>query len=180
LLRDDGSAADVDELGEIAVRRGDPGMFLGYLDDPTATDNRFRGDWLMTGDLAVRDRDGYVFYRGRADDVFNTSGYRVGPTEIEHCLATHPAVEHAAVVGEADSERGEIVKAFIVVRQGVCPSAELSREIQTHVKSRLAAYEYPRRIVFARELPMTPSGKIRRAELRAPGADETYGLPRET
>lgn len=179
LLRDDGSEVPKDahdEVGEIAIRRGDPGMFLGYLDDPGATEKRFRGDWFVTGDLAVRDHEGYFYYRGRADDCFNTAGYRVGPTEIEQSLASHPAVEHAAVVGAPDPERGEIVKAFIVARPGCVPSAELARAIQAHVKTRLAAYEYPRRIVFARELPMTPSGKIRRVELRAADADERYGL----
>jgi acetyl-CoA synthetase len=173
LLREDGTEAND---GEIAIRRGDPGMFLGYLDDPDATAARFRGDWFVTGDLAARDEDGWLHYRGRSDDVFNTAGYRVGPTEIEQSLLSHPAVEHAAVVGEKDDERGEIVKAFLVLRPRIEPSEALAAEIQRHVKGRLAAYEYPRRIVFARELPMTPSGKVRRVLLRAPDADERYGL----
>jgi len=176
ILDEAGAPVRAGEIGEIAIRRGDPGMFLGYLDDPAATAARFRGDYLVTGDLARRDRDGYIWYQGRADDVFNTSGYRVGPTEIEASLATHPAVQHAAVVGSPDPERGAIVKAFVVLRQGFTPSPALAAEIQTHVKSRLAAYEYPRRIVFARELPMTASGKIRRGELRALDADARYGL----
>ena len=176
LLREDGTEVAEDEIGEIAIRRGDPGMFLGYLDDEPATRARFRGDWFVTGDLAVRDRDGYLFYRGRSDDVFNTAGYRVGPTEIEQSLLSHPAVEHAAVVGAPDPERGEIVKAFLVVRPGFAPTPDLAREIQAHVKTRLAAYEYPRKIVFARELPITPSGKIRRVELRAPDADARFGV----
>ncbi len=176
LLREDGTAVPDGEVGEIAIRRGDPGMFLGYLDDEAATKARFRGDWFMTGDLAVRDAEGYLFYRGRSDDVFNTAGYRVGPTEIEQSLLSHPAVEHAAVIGAPDPERGEIVKAFLVVRPGFEPNEELAKAIQAHVKTRLAAYEYPRRIVFARELPITPSGKIRRIELRAPDADERFGI----
>ena len=180
VLRDDGSEADPDETGEIAVRRGDPGMFLGYHDDPEATAARFRGDFLMTGDLAARDRDGYIVYRGRADDLINTAGYRVGPTEIEQTLLAHPAVEHAAVVGVPDAERGEIVKAFVVVAPGFRADAALHAELQQHVKQRLAAYEYPRRIVFAAELPMTPSGKLRRTELRAPDADARYGVRVET
>ncbi len=180
LLREDGTTAGPGELGEIAVRRGDPGMFVGYLDDPEATSSRFRGEWFLTGDLATRDEDGYLFYRGRGDDVFNTSGYRVGPTEIEHTLLSHPAVEHAAVVGAPDEERGEIVKAFLVLRAGVAPSTELAAEIQRHVKGRLATYEYPRKIVFAHALPMTPSGKIRRVELRREDADQRYGLGRPT
>jgi acetyl-CoA synthetase len=180
LAREDGTPAEDGEIGEIAIRRGDPGMFLGYLDDPDATAARFRGEWLLTGDLALRDEDGYFHYRGRADDVFNTAGYRVGPTEIEQSLLSHPAVEHAAVVGAPDPERGEIVKAFVVVRTGFAPGSDLRADIQRHVKERLAAYEYPRQIVFARELPVTTTGKVRRAELRAPGADARYGLGRET
>jgi acetyl-CoA synthetase len=180
VVRDDGRETTDDEPGEIAVRRGDPGMFLGYLDDPEATAARFRGDFLLTGDLAVRDRDGYLHYRGRADDLINTSGYRVGPTEIEQTLLAHPAIEHAAVVGAPDAERGEIVKAFVVVVPGVTPDAALLADLQRHVKERLAAYEYPRRIVFAAELPMTPSGKLRRNELRAPDADVRYGLRLDT
>jgi len=176
ILDESGAPVRSGEIGEIAIRRGDPGMFLGYLDDPEATAARFRGDYLVTGDLARRDRDGYFWYQGRADDVFNTSGYRVGPTEIEASLATHPAVQHAAVVGLPDLERGAIVKAFLVLRPGFLPTETLSLEIQAHVKRRLATYEYPRRIVFARELPMTVSGKIRRGELRAPDADSRFGL----
>ncbi len=176
LLRDDGTMTDPDETGEICVRRGDPGMFLGYLDDAAATEARFRGDWLRTGDLAARDADGYIFYRGRADDLINTSGYRVGPTEIEQTLLAHPAIEHAAVVGVPDPERGEIVKAFVVVRAGVRPDDALLAELQQHVKQRLAVYEYPRKIVFATELPTTASGKIRRTELRAPDADERFSV----
>lgn len=179
LLRADGTEIPSEaagETGEIAIRRGDPGMFLGYFHDTAATDARFRGDWLVTGDLAVRDDEGYFFYRGRADDVFNTSGYRVGPTEIEQSIGSHPAVQEVAVVGAPDAERGEIVKAFVVVRSGYTPNDELVRDIQAHVKSRLAAYEYPRAIVFARELPMTASGKIRRVDLRAPDADRRFGI----
>jgi acetyl-CoA synthetase len=175
LLRDDGSECDDGEPGEIAVRRGDPGMFLGYLDDDAATAARFRGDFLMTGDLAVRNA-GYLSYRGRADDLINTSGYRVGPTEIEHTLLAHPAIEQAAVVGAPDAERGEIVVAFVVVRPGVAADDPLRDELQRHVKRQLAAYEYPRRIVFAKALPMTPSGKLIRRELRAADADERYAL----
>jgi acetyl-CoA synthetase len=162
--------------GEIAIRRGDPGMFLGYFGDPEATHARFRGDWLVTGDLARRDGDGYFFYLGRNDDVFNASGYRIGPTEIEDVLLTHPALAEAAVVGEPDAERGHIVKAFVVLCEGHAPSAELSAELARFVKERLAAYEYPRNIVFARELPRTETGKIRRSELRAADADRRFGL----
>jgi acetyl-CoA synthetase len=161
--------------GEIAVRRGDPGMFLGYFGDPEATAERFAGEWLITGDVARRDADGYLHYLGRNDDVFNTAGYRVGPTEIEASIGLHPAVVEAAVVGEPDPDRGAIVKAFVVLRPGFGPSAELAAEIQSFVKERLATYEYPRRIVFASALPRTVTGKVRRGELRASDADRRFG-----
>jgi acetyl-CoA synthetase len=163
-------------LGEVAVRRGDPGMFLGYFRDPEATAERFRGDWLLTGDLARCDPDGYFWYEGRADDVFNTSGYRVGPTEIEAVLHQHPAVEHAAVVGEPDPERGHVVKAFVVLRSGWAADAGTATLLQHHVRERLALYQMPRRVVFARALPLTTTGKVRRAELRASDADALWGL----
>jgi acetyl-CoA synthetase len=178
LLAGDGTVIEGEGSGQIAVRRGDPGMFLGYLDDPEATRARFSpdGEWLLTGDMAHRDSSGYFHYCGRSDDMFNTAGYRVGPTEIESTLGSHPAVEHVAVVGEPDEERGAIIKAFIVLRAGVLPSPDLAGELCRYVRERLTTYEVPRRIVFARELPMTPSGKIRRVELRAPGADARYGV----
>jgi acetyl-CoA synthetase len=176
LLDDNGLIVDGPGEGEIAVRRGDPGMFLGYWNDPAATAERFRGDFLVTGDVASRDEDGYYWYQGRNDDLFNTSGYRVGPTEIEEALERHPAVLEAAVVGEPDSERGEIVKAFVVLERDQLPSAELAAGIQTFVKQHLAAYEYPRRIVFARELPRTTTGKLQRAALRDADAERRYGL----
>jgi acetyl-CoA synthetase len=176
VLGEDGAPVPAGEVGEIAVRRGDPTMFLGYWRDPEGTRARFRGDWLMTGDLARRDGDGYLFYQGRKDDVFNTAGYRVGPAEIEACLERHSAVARAAVVGAPDPERGQVVKAFLVLRAGHPPSDALGAEIQRFVKDRLAAHEYPRRIVFARELPVTVTGKIRRDELRAAGADERFGV----
>jgi acetyl-CoA synthetase len=178
LLSSEGEVVRGGGRGQIAVRRGDPGMFLGYLGDPEATRDRFSadGEWFLTGDIAERSEDGWLRYVGRDDDMFNTSGYRVGPTEIEAALASHPDVEHAAVVGEPDEERGAIVKAFVVLRSGATPSPALADEIRIHVKERLATYEYPRRIVFARELPMTSSGKVRRQELRASDADARFGL----
>jgi acetyl-CoA synthetase len=176
LLDDRGRPISGEGEGQLAVRRGDPGMFIGYFRDPAATEARFSGDWLTTGDVARRDRDGYLFYLGRNDDVFNTSGYRVGPTEIEASIGLHPAVLEAAVVGEPDADRGAVVKAFVVLRPGFSPSEELTREIQSFVKERLAAYEYPRRIVFARELPRTVTGKVRRSELRAADADQRFAF----
>lgn len=176
ILGDDGQPIRGVGEGEIAVGRDDPGMFLEYWDDPDATAARFRGDYMLTGDLARRDEDGYFWYQGRLDDVFNTSGYRVGPTEIERALAKHPAVAQAAVVGAPDRERGAIVKAFVVLAPGFDPGAALAREIQEFVRAGLALYQYPRKIVFARELPVTVSSKVRRCELRAEDADDRFGL----
>jgi len=176
ILGSDGRPLEGPGEGEIAVGRDDPGMFLEYWNDPEATAARFRGDYMLTGDLARRDEDGYFWYLGRLDDVFNTSGYRVGPTEIERALAKHPAVAQAAVVGVPDPERGAVVKAFIVLAPEVRPSAALAREIQEFVKGGLALYQYPRKIVFARELPSTVSSKVRRCELRARDADDRFGI----
>jgi acetyl-CoA synthetase len=190
LLNEDGTEVTrAGELGEIAVQRGDPGMFLGYLAeragpgcpsidpsiDDSATRDRFRGDWLVSGDLAARDDDGYFHYSGRGDDVFNTSGYRVGPTEIERTLVAHDAVAQAAVVGAPDAERGTVVKAFVVLKASCAPSSSIADELKAHVRARLATFEVPRVIVFARELPMTMSGKIRRNELRAADANARFG-----
>jgi acetyl-CoA synthetase len=176
LLDPDGRPVADGEPGEIAIRRGDPGMFLGYFEDPDGTAARFRGDYLVTGDLAVRDVRGDLHYRGRTDDLFNTSGYRVGPSEIEMALEGHPAVERAAVVGAPDPDRGAVPKAFVVLRPAIAPSRALGEEIRAHVMARLAAYEYPRQLVFARELPTTTTGKLCRHLLREPGADARYGL----
>ncbi len=162
--------------GQLAVRRDDPGMFLGYWRAPDATAARFSGDYLTTGDLVGRDADGYLHYVGRNDDVFNTAGYRVGPTDIEATLVSHPDVTDAAVVGQPDPERGHVVKAFVVLRAGVSPSQKLEDEIRSFVKQKLAAYEYPRKIVFARELPRTVSGKLRRGELRDASAEARFGV----
>jgi acetyl-CoA synthetase len=162
--------------GELGVFRDDPGMFLGYFDDPGATAERFRGDWLVTGDIVRRDEDGYLFYLGRNDDCFNTAGYRVGPTDIEATLGQHPAVADSGVVGEPDAARGHVVKAFVLLRPGIVPSLELAAELRQFVKDRLAAYEYPKSIVFVRELPRTASGKLQRARLRQADADVRFAL----
>ncbi len=152
--------------GVVAIRRPDPVMFLEYWRDPEATARKFVGDWCLTGDLAVKDADGYFWYQGREDDVISSGGYRIGPTEIEDCLLKHPAVGLAAVVGSPDPVRGEIVKAFVVPRPGVAPGPALAAEIQAFVRSRLAAYQYPRAVEFVESLPLTTTGKIRRRELR--------------
>jgi acetyl-CoA synthetase len=168
-----------DQLGEIVVRRDDPGMFLGYWNDAAATASRFRGDSLATGDLARRDAEGYFWYVGRADDVFKTSGYRVAPGEIEAAIEGWAGVERAGVVGVPDPERGTIVKAFVLLKHDVLPTASVACSIQEHVRARLAAYQYPRRVVFVRELPLTVTGKLRRSELRSPDADQRFGVDAE-
>ncbi len=141
-------------------------MFLEYWKRPEATKAKFIGDWMTTGDQGYRDEDGYVFFVGRDDDVITSSGYRIGPGEIEDCLLRHPAVSIAAAVGAPDEIRGEIVRAFIVPRAGYEASDALAEEIQNFVRTRLSAHEYPRRVDFVSELPMTTSGKIIRRLLR--------------
>jgi len=154
------------EQGELAARRGDPVMFLGYWGREEATREKFVGEWFRTGDVGYRDDDGYLWFVGRKDDVISSAGYRIGPGEIEDCLIKHPAVAQAAVIGSPDRLRGQIVKAFVVLAAGHAPSEALVRDIQASVKTRLAAYEYPREIEFVDALPMTTTGKIRRMELR--------------
>ena len=151
--------------GDIAVRRPDPVMFLGYWQNDKATREKFRGDWLLSGDLGLSDDEGYLTFRGRADDVISSAGYRIGPSEIEDCLAQHPAVALAAVIGVPDAVRGEVIKACIVLRDHV-PSDDLARDIQAFVKTRLAAHEYPRIVEFLDELPLTATGKVMRRALR--------------
>ena len=153
-------------LGEIAVPVGNPGIFDGYWKDPELTKAVFSGKWYRTGDLARVDEEGYLFFEGRADDIILSAGYRIGPFEVEDALVTHPAVAEAAVVGSPHPERGEIVKAFVILSPGYEPSEALVRELQEHVKRVTAPYKYPREIEFVTELPKTASGKIKRAELR--------------
>jgi acetyl-CoA synthetase len=162
-----GSRCADGELGMIAVRRGSPVMFLGYWGNEAATSAKFVGDWLLTGDQGIRDAEGWLRFVGRDDDVITSSGYRIGPGEIEDCLIRHPAVSMAAVVGKPDAERGEIVKAFVVLKAGVAASEALATELAAHVKRRLAAHEYPREVAFVDALPMTTTGKIIRRMLRA-------------
>jgi acetyl-CoA synthetase len=142
------------------------GLFREYLGDEAANRACRRGDWYVTGDRAVRDADGYFWFVGRNDDVIKTSGYRVGPFEVESALLEHAAVAESAVIGVPDEKIGQRIKAFIVLAPGHQGSPELAREIQEHVKHTTAPYKYPREIEFVTELPKTVSGKIRRAELR--------------
>jgi acetyl-CoA synthetase len=166
VLRADGSEASPGELGQIAVKRPDPVMFIEYWKRPEATHEKFVGDWMLTGDQGVVDDDGYFTFVGRDDDVITSSGYRIGPGEIEDCLLGHPAVALAAVVGKPDPVRTEIVKAFIVLKTEQPPSAALAAEIQDFVKTRLSAHEYPREVAFIDAMPMTTTGKIIRRLLR--------------
>lgn len=166
VVDDKGNVLSPGEIGELAVRRPDPVMFLGYWRNPEATKEKFIGDWFLTGDLAKKDEDGYIWFSAREDDMIKSSGYRIGPSEIEDCILKHPSVSLVGVVGSPDKSKGTIVKAFIVLRKGIVPDDSLKEEIQDFVKSRLAAYEYPREIDFVDKLPMTESGKIKRKELR--------------
>jgi acetyl-CoA synthetase len=167
VLADDGLPVAPGVVGEIAVRRPDPVMFLGYWNAPDATSAKFTGDWLRTGDRASMDEDGYLWFQARTDDVITTSGYRIGPGEIESCLLGHPAVSMVAVIGVPDPIRTERIKAFVVLAAGHEPSATLTAELQDHVRTRLAAHEYPREIEYLPELPLTATGKIVRRDLRA-------------
>ncbi|MER1941529.1 acyl-CoA synthetase [Castellaniella sp. FW104-16D08] len=159
--------------GHIAVRRPDPVMFLQYWANPKATEDAFIGDFLVTGDRGMRDADGYLWFKGRGDDVITSAGYRIGPGPIEDCLLSHPAVRMAAVIGVPDPARTEIVKACIVLKDGYQGSPELIADIQEHVRKRAAAHEYPRIVEFMDALPMTTTGKVIRKALRekqdAPG-----------
>jgi acetyl-CoA synthetase len=159
------------ETGTIAVKAPDPVFFLRYWNKPDATEEKFCNGWLLTGDTGHRDEEGYFWFHGRNDDVIISGGYRIGPTEIEDCLMQHPSVAMVAVIGVPDSVRGEVVKAFIVPREGTAVDTALQADVQNFVKARLSAHEYPRQIEFRDALPMTITGKIRRKDLR----DETTG-----
>jgi len=169
VIGDTGEILPPDQEGDIALRVGEglpPGLFLGYRGDPDRTASVFRDGWYLTGDRATVDAEGYFWFVGRADDVILSSGYRIGPFEVESVLFEHEAVAESAVVASPDPTRGEVVKAFIVLAAGHRPSDELARALQDHVKATTAPYKYPRRIEFVGSLPKTVSGKIRRKELR--------------
>jgi len=167
VVSDDGTPLPDGIEGTIAIRRPDPVMFLQYWNNPEATAAKFAGDWLLTGDMGTRDGEGYFRFVGRDDDVITSAGYRIGPSEIEDCLMRHPAVAMAAVIGVPDPVRTERIKAFVVLHEGAEAGPALARDIQAHVKHRLAAHEYPREVAFVEALPMTATGKIMRRELRA-------------
>ena len=172
VIDDAGNPVPQGEPGEVAIHRVapdgtvDPVFFLEYFKNPEGTRNKYTGDWCRTGDIATVDADGYLWYQGRADDVFKVAGYRVGPSEIENCLVKHPAVANAAVVPSPDETRGNVVKAFIVLAPGQVASPALEEDIQQHVRKFLAPYEYPKEIEFLDALPMTTTGKVQRKVLR--------------
>ena len=163
-----GRALPPGETGEIAIRRGAASMFLEYWGRPDKTAEKFAGDWMRTGDEGVIDDEGYLFFASRADDVITSSGYRIGPTEIEDCLTGHPAVALAAVVGEADPLRTEIVVAHVVLRAGAAPDDATAQALIAHVRARLSPHVAPRKVVFAASLPTTATGKIMRRALKRP------------
>jgi len=172
VLDEEGRELPAGQLGEIAVNRfdrhgePDPVFFLGYWRNESATHARYSKHWCRTGDLATADPDGYLWYGGRGDDMFKAAGYRIGPGEIENCLVRHPAVANAAVVPRPDEERGNVIKAYVVLAPGHRASDSLIATLQEHVRGKLAPYEYPKEIEFIDELPMTTTGKVQRRLLR--------------
>ena len=184
VIDDNGQECPVGVAGDVALNRfdvqgqPDPIFFLGYWKNAASTQGKFTGDWCRTGDMAMRDAHGYLWYQGRADDMFKAAGYRIGPGEIENCLVKHPAVANAAVVPKPDVARGALVKAYVVIAPDFVAAraistrardlfdAELIAELQQHVKGKLAPYEYPKEIEFVDALPMTTTGKVQRRVLR--------------
>jgi acetyl-CoA synthetase/medium-chain acyl-CoA synthetase len=167
-----GEPAPAGEVGEIAVHGDPPGLFREYWKDAGATRRCRQGSWYLTGDRGIRDEDGYLWFVGRDDDVIISAGYRIGPFEVESALVEHPDVVEAAAVASPDPDRGAVVKAYVVLREGVSGDAELAGRLQDHVKQVTAPYKYPRVVEFVDSLPKTVSGKIRRVELRARAEQE--------
>jgi acyl-coenzyme A synthetase/AMP-(fatty) acid ligase len=166
IVNDAGEEQPPGTIGNIAFRSPDPVMMLEYWSNPEATRDKYADGWLITGDLGVRDDDGYFWFQGRADDVITSGGYRIGPSEIEDALARHPAVVMAAAIGVPDPVRTESIKAFVVLKDGFCGSPQLVDEIRTFVRDHLAKHEVPRDVEFVAALPMTTTGKIIRRQLR--------------
>ncbi|WP_371223525.1 AMP-binding protein [Roseovarius sp. 2305UL8-3] len=167
----DDAGCPTDGEGDVAIRRGSASMMLEYWNRPEQTAEKFRGDWMLTGDRGVWD-GAYLRFVGREDDVITSAGYRIGPAEIEDCLLRHPSVATVGVVGKPDALRTEIVKAYVVLKPGVTGDAALASELQEFVKERLAKYSYPREISFLDALPMTVTGKVIRKNLKARAAAE--------
>ncbi|HEV7254216.1 MAG TPA: AMP-binding protein [Mesorhizobium sp.] len=171
----DGRELPPGEAGEIAVRRPDPVMFLRYWENEEATAEKFRGDWMLTGDQAFRDADGYFYFKGRNDDIITSAGFRIGPGEVEDCLNAHPAVRMSAAVGKPDAIRTEIVKAYVALNDGFAASPELADGIRAFVRERLSAHEYPREVEFVDAVPLTTSGKVIRRAFRERARAEAEG-----
>lgn len=167
IIDEEGRPCKIGEVGDIAVHKNSPALFKEYFKDPERTALQFRGDYYVTGDRAKKDEEGYFWFEGRSDDIIISSGYTIGPFEVEDALVKHPYVKECAVVASPDEERGNVVKAFVVLRDGIdVPMNDLVKILQDHVKTLTAPYKYPRKIEFTNELPKTTSGKIRRIELR--------------
>jgi acetyl-CoA synthetase len=162
----DGTVLGPGEIGNIAVKRPDPVLFESYWNDEDGTEARFVDDWYLTGDMGKKDDDYYIYFAGREDDVIITSGYRVGPSEVENALSGHDAVKHAGVIGVPDDTRGKLIKAYIETTTGYSGSEALREELQEVVKDNLAKHEYPREVEFVDEMPIGPNGDVLRRELR--------------
>ena len=175
ILSPSGEPLPVGETGEIAIHAPDPVLFLGYWKQPEATTAKFVGsdrNWFTTGDQAWMDDEGFVTFVGREDDIISSAGYRIGPSEVEDCLLSHPAIALAAIVGKPDELRNEIVKAYVVLHETAEASDALAKGIQNYVRQHLSAHAYPREISFRKCLPLTTSGKIIRRQLREEAAQE--------
>jgi len=166
VLDEEGRPLPPGKVGQLAVRRDDPGLFKEYWNKPEQTREAFHGEWFLTGDTVYMTEDGYFWFTARGDDLIMSAGYRISPFEVESAINSHPAVLESAAVASPDPIRGVIVKAFVVLKEGYEPSEELAREIQEHVKRTIAPYKYPRAVEFTKELPKTASGKIKRKLLR--------------
>ena len=167
IINEDGQICGVGEVGDIAVHKETPALFKEYYKDPERTAKQYRGDYYVTGDRAKKDEEGYFWFEGRSDDIIISSGYTIGPFEVEDALVKHPLVKECAVVASPDAIRGNVVKAYVILKDNVIQNEnELIKTLQSHVKEMTAPYKYPRKIEFVDELPKTASGKIRRIELR--------------
>ncbi|MCF8567462.1 AMP-binding protein [Alicyclobacillus tolerans] len=179
IVDDNGCEVLPGTVGHIALHKSFPPLFKGYLNDEERTRKAFRGDWFITGDLGSMDGDGYFYFEGRADDIIISSGYTIGPSEVEDALVKHPKVLDCAVVASPDKERGHIVKAFVILKDPADRGGDessLVRELQDHVKRLTAPYKYPRAIEFVDALPRTTNGKIQRAELRKREAERAQAI----
>ncbi|MFB4164210.1 acyl-CoA synthetase [Alteribacillus sp. JSM 102045] len=167
IINESGDPVQIGEVGQIAVdATGFPFNFLGYWKEPEKTEEKRLKNWFLTGDLALKDEEGYYWFQGRSDDIISSAGYRIGPFEVESCLLEHPAVTEAAVIGKPDSLKGEIVKAYVVLGNDYPESSSLAEEISNYVKTKLSKHQYPKEVEFIKQLPKTSSGKIQRFLLR--------------